>query len=97
MVPFERLTIAREPVSLKQAYEVLQQNRKGKLPIINENQELVALIARTDLKKVPSIFSSVSIDRLAISPCRRLIQPAVCWSAQRLIHATAPKPTSRNW
>lgn len=52
MVPFERLTIAKEGLTLKQAYDILQQNRKGKLPIVDDQQRLVALIARTDLKKV---------------------------------------------
>lgn len=51
MVPFEKLIIGTENMTLDQAYEILEEEKKGKLLIVNEANELVSLIARTDLKK----------------------------------------------
>ncbi|KAI0981184.1 hypothetical protein GJ496_002271 [Pomphorhynchus laevis] len=61
MTPFYDLITASDGLPLTEAYSLLKKSKKGKLPIINDNNELVALIARSDVQKKTD-FPLSSID-----------------------------------
>lgn len=57
MTPREKMVVAKESeggrngLSLSEAYEKLRASKMGKMPIVNEANELVAMVSRRDLKK----------------------------------------------
>jgi len=51
MTPKHKMVVGLEPISLSEAYQKLSVSKKGKLPILNEAGELVAVVSRGDLKK----------------------------------------------
>lgn len=51
MTPLDSMTKAEEGIDLIEANKILQDSKKGKLPIISKDKLLVAMVARTDLKK----------------------------------------------
>lgn len=62
MTPFQELVCAEEGVTFAEATRVLQESKKGKLPIINAAGDLVALMCKTDIFKNQN-FPEASLDQ----------------------------------
>jgi IMP dehydrogenase len=62
MTPLDKLVVASYNTHFNDACVILQQNKVGKLPIVDEFDNLIALISRTDLKKRKE-FPLASYDR----------------------------------
>ncbi|KAF8819450.1 IMP dehydrogenase [Cardiosporidium cionae] len=45
------LIVGENTTSLSEAYTILRESKKGKLPIVNKHFELISLVSRNDLKK----------------------------------------------
>jgi IMP dehydrogenase len=57
----QQLVVGREPITLSEAHEKLRTSKKGKLPIVNDSYDLVALTTRQDLKQSRD-FATASMD-----------------------------------
>merc|ERR1719375_1167173 len=55
----QQLVVGREPITLREANEKLRASKKGKLPIVNDSFELVALTTRKDLKQSRDFASAL--------------------------------------
>ncbi|MEN6357987.1 MAG: IMP dehydrogenase [Armatimonadota bacterium] len=58
------LITAREGVTLHEANQILKQSKRGKLPVVDDQYRLVALLSRTDLLKNKDYpYASKSVDK----------------------------------
>jgi len=73
MTPRAKMMVGQEPISLSEANQRLRTSKKGKLPILNEAGELVALVSRGDLKKVrgyPNASTDPNLQLLVAAACQ---------------------------
>jgi len=63
MTPFSELVTAPDNVSLSEANEMIRKTKKGKLPIVTKDGNLISLVARTDLQKQADFPNATKDDR----------------------------------
>lgn len=68
MTPASQLITGPSNLTLEQAQNLMKKHKKGKLPIVNDNFELVSLISRSDLKKKRDypLFSKTQTEGLLV-------------------------------
>ena len=98
MTPLKELVTAKEPITLSQANAALRESKKGKLPVIDANGALVAVISRTDLLKARD-YPDASIEREEVTASRspRLSGAARTSSSKQLLvgAAVGTRPNDR--
>merc|ERR1719460_468936 len=97
MTPIEQMIVAKESdgekkgISLSEANARLRASKKGKLPIVNEDNELVAMVSRRDLKKTrdfPNASSDANKQLLVAASCSSNIKlPETVDRVKRLVEA----------
>lgn len=81
MTPVDKMVTAPQGTTLDNAYQLLKQSKKGKLPIVNENGELVALTSRSDLVKNRDYPNSSKSLRQPTQCIFSLLQIVLCGAA----------------
>jgi len=83
MTPREKMIVAKESdgerngLSLSEANQKLRASKKGKMPVVNDGNELVAMVSRRDLKKsrdFPNASQDANKQLLVAASCSPLIQ-----------------------
>lgn len=97
MTPREKMIVAKESdggrngLSLSAANQLLRASKKGKMPVVNEASELVAMVSRRDLKKsrdFPFASQDANKQLLVAASCSPLIQlPETLDRVKRLVEA----------
>lgn len=97
MTPKEQLIVARESdggrngLSLSEANIKLRASKKGKLPVVNETFELVAVVSRRDLKKsrdYPNASQDANKQLLVAAACNPNVQlPETLERVKQLVEA----------
>lgn len=62
MTKLEKLTVAKEGITLKRANEILTEEKRSKLPVINDNNLLVSLVSVKDIRKAVD-FPNANLDK----------------------------------
>jgi len=97
MTPRENMIVAKESdvgrtgLSLSEANATLRASKKGKLPIVNETNELVAMVSRRDLKKsrdFPLASQDANKQLLVAAACSPLVDlPDTMERVKKLVEA----------